>query len=528
MLTRGHSLSGQYGTIPYDAYFRKIEQHNGYEDPMTVENYMRQQLVDYRPDAPIFESDQPRDPNDRGSGFASRERLNLRHTGFRSTESPNLPDGVFLDHEFMERDPRGVQNMPDLSKAKDHQIARASLIKYSNDADYSIPESGISPAQMVSLIRNSQQQFKDRYANFEESMDAWYNSARLIDKKRNQVAMVTRDGTIVNLADADQKNRRDYVALISDKVTGIPRWTEPDHRVKVSKYGMVKSLFDIGANKWNNNRSNSYLDHSIPVELNGQMVNKLLATLIMDIEGQRSTKQEITKGADYSDSLMNQVKESKTRINPEDIYKIMMIGMRSNSHAASAHESMTSDTNNKKIKLESDNRYIMQQSKLNHEIAETISQANKKLGQRESKDMRERIKQSAADQGIYAHVGNKKNIEKVINRLERKSKDNRYIEEEKIVQSYAGIKPSKYRDNTKTEHDINKGNSHALNNKHMNQIKRKHDLEDKTTGDIDMEELGDSPFRKKKDYGFEGRTIGEHGDIDKHESIVSMDLRMKH
>jgi hypothetical protein len=41
-----------------------------------------------------------------------------------------------------------------------------------------------------------------------------------------------------------------------------------------------------------------------------------------------------------------------------------------------------------------------------------------------------------------------------------------------------------------------------------------------------MDELGDSPFRKKKDYGFEGRTTGEHGDIDKHESIISMDLRM--
>ena len=526
MLTRGHSLSGQYGTIPYDTYFRKIEQHNGYEDPMTVENYMRQQLVDYRPDAPVFESDQPRDPNDRGGGFASRERLNLRHTGARSTESPNLPEGVFLDHEFMERDPRGIQNLPDLSKAKDHQIARASMIKFSNDADYSIPESGINPTQMVSLIRNSQQQFKDRYSNFEESMDSWHNGGRIIDKKRNQVAMVTRDGTIVNLADVDQKVRRDYVALISDKVTGIPRWTEPDHRVKVSKYGMVKSIFDIGANKWNNNRSNSYLDHSIPVEINGQMMNKLLATLIIDLEGQRSTKQEITKGADYGDSLMNQVKESKTHINPEDIYKLMMIGMKSNSHAASAHEAMTSDTNNKKLKLDSDNRFIMQQTKLNHHIAETIAQSNKKLGPKESKDMRDSVRKSAADDGIYAQSSTKKTIDKVGNRLERSSKDTRHIEEEKIVQSYAGLKPSKYRDNKKIDHEKLRGESRILNNKLLNQIKRKHDLENKSLGDIDMDELGDSPFRKKKDYGFEGRTTGEHGDIDKHESIISMDLRM--
>jgi hypothetical protein len=499
MLTRGHSLSGQYGTIPYDAYFRKIEQHNGYEDPMTVENYMRQQLVDYRPDAPVFESDQPRDPNDRGSGFASRERLNLRHTGFRSSESPNLPEGTFLDHEFMERDPRGIQNLPDLSKAKDHQIARASMINYSNDADYSIPESGINPTQMVSLIRNSQQQFKDRYRNFEESMDSWHNGGRIVNKKRNKVAMVTRDGTIVNLADATQNVRRDYVALISDKVTGTHRWTEPDHRVKVSKYGMVKSLFDIDANKWNNNRSNSYLDHSIPVELNGQMVNKLLATLILDLEGQRSTKQAITQGADYGDSLMNQIKESKTHINPEDIYKLMMIGMTSNSQAASAHESMLSDTNNKKLKIDSDNRFIMQQSKLNHEIAETISHANKKLGPKESKNMRERVKQSSAEQGIYAQNDNKKTVEKVINRLDRNSKD----------------------------YDIIKGDSKVLKTKLMNQNKRKNDLGDKSLGDIDMEELGDAPFRKKKDYGYEGRSIQpEHGDIEKNESIESIDSRM--
>ena len=56
----GNSLSGQYGDMPFDMYLRKIEQSCDYENPNQVDDYQRDLLKDFRPDAAFFESDQAR------------------------------------------------------------------------------------------------------------------------------------------------------------------------------------------------------------------------------------------------------------------------------------------------------------------------------------------------------------------------------------------------------------------------------------------------------------------------------------
>lgn len=517
MLSRGHTLAGQFGNIPYDEYFRKIEQFDMREDPMGTENYMRSQLTDYRPDAPFFESDQKRDPSDRGSGNGSRERLSLRYTGARTEEEPYLPDGTFLDHEFMERDPRGTQNLPDFNKARQQRLARAAFIKFSNDEDYSVPETAINPVQMVSLITQSRQQFKDRYKNFDESMDAWHNGGTVPKKKSSSVALVTKSGTVVNLSEATGLLRQDPVNVLSNRVKGVPRWTETDQRVKVSRYGQVRPVMDIGANKWNNNRSNSYLDHSIPVEINGERVNKLLGMLIVDLENQRSTKQELAKGVEYGESMEEYTRNAHRRLNPADIYKLVMIGMTGVSQAASAHQDLDAEGNPRMMmdKHKTNARFMLNQATINHEIAASMSQANRKLGPKESKDMRESIKLSAADNGIYTTNQNRGRVEKSANRLERSAIDERFIEEEKEVQSYSSLLPAKRRKtHEQSIFEAFGSDSKKNKNRFANQGKRKHQTTDDLVNDIDMEEFGDSPFRKswdRKNYG--GRSVQDAGDI---------------
>lgn len=530
MLSRGYTLAGQFGTIPNDEYFRKIEQFDMREDPMGVENYMRGQLIDYRPDAPFLESDQKRDPSDRGSGYGSRERLSLRYTGARTEEEPYLPDGTFLDHEFMERDPRGTQNLPDFNKAREQKLARAAFIKFSNDDDLSVPETGINPVQMNALIRGSQQQFKDRYRNFDESMDSWHNGGTVPTKKSSMLAMVTKDGTIVNLSEATGLLRQDPVNILSNRVKGIPRWTETDQRVKISRYGQVRPVMDIGANKWNNNRSNSYLDHSIPVEINGELVNKMLAMLIVDLEGQRSTKQQIAKGVDYNESNEDNIRSAKRKINPADIYKIMMIGMKSGSHAKSANEELDVEGSPhcSMNKLDTNLRFMLNQAILNHEIAASMVQSTRKQGPKESKDMREHIKNSAADNGIYVTNHNRGRIERSANRLHRETTDNRHIEEEKVVQSYGAVRAIAQRKTHENADFEDFGSDSRKNiNKLANQGRRKHTTTHDTVDDIDMSEFGDAPFRKhwNKD-NYQGRSIqGDFGDMAVGDSTASRSMR---
>jgi len=443
-MSRSYTL-GPTGTIPYDEYFRKIQSANMYEEPDQYETYIRGELADFRPDAPYLESDQTRDPNDRGSGFGSRERLNLRYSGARSEEDPYLPDGTFLDHEFMERDPRGTQNLPDFSAYRAQMEARGKFIKFYNDEDYSVPESGVNPVQMVQKIRSLQADFKNRFKNFEESKDSWHNGggARKLGDRRAQ-ALVTSDGTILDLADATARQREDPVSLLSNINPALLRLTSPDHRIKIARYGSIRAMQDIGHNNWGTNRNNSYMDHQIPVELNGQMVNRMLATVILDIEGQRLTKQAVAQGVDYDDSLVNQMREAKMYVPPEDLYKMIKVGLTSQTGAKSANEMYFEGMTVRRFAKKDKNiRTALNNTELNHHIIESMVQANRTLGPQQSADLREEIQQSAADYGLYFTDKNRESsVLFTKDRLHRESLDTRHIEETLDTKNYGGLKPS--------------------------------------------------------------------------------------
>lgn len=452
-MSRSFTLAGQYGTIPDDEYLRKIEETNlpefGHNQDMyqsgldDYELYIRKQLVDFRPDAPFLESDQIRDPNDRGSGFGSRERLSIRHAGARSEELPDLPDGTFLDHEFMEKDPRGVQNLPDFRQNVKQQYARRNLIKFSNDESFSVPETGINPVQMNALIRGNQHELKDRMQIFDESMDGWAHGSSNI-RGSTSTAMVTKDGTVVNLADAEYTMRRDPTNVLSNKLKGTPRLTTPDQRVKVSKYGQIKPLLNIGANKWNTNRNNSYLDHTIPINVEGTQTNRMMARLILDLEEQRAAKQMVAQGASYSESELTQIRDSRKNLNPDDIYKLIKLGLSSTSQVQSAHTLNYSDGMDNKKSLDIASSNLMNTRKAvqtNHHIAQVMVQSNRKLGPTESKDLREAVIEAGVHYQLEGENKTRNLETKMKNTLTWEGLDNRYIEESKDTKIYKTVAP---------------------------------------------------------------------------------------
>ncbi len=517
-MSRSYTLQGQAGTIPYDEYLRKIQQTDLREDPDQYEKYIRKQLVDFRPDAPFFESDQTRDPNDRGSGFGSRERLSLRYTGARSEEEPYLPDGTFLDHEFMERDPRGTQTGPDMAAARAQREARAKFVKFYNDDDHSVPETGINPVQMVALIRGAQQQFKDRWKNFDESMDSWHNGSAATRGDRSSVAMVTTDGTIVNLAEAVQSLRQDPVNVLSNRTAAMLRHTAPDHRVKTSKYGIIRPTMDVDYNAWNTNRYNSYLDHQIPIEINGQMVNRGLAMMILDLEGQRATKQMTAQGTDYDDSQVTMLREMQLRINPEDLYKMIMIGMTSATQAKSANQEFFEGKQIvRHAKFDGDVRDLLNAGVINHDIANSMQQSNRELGPQRSKDLRQAVKKSAADYGLYKESKNRPaSVKHTQNTLAREGLDTRDVEDQKETKTYGGIKPSEnYNPHTSVDFERYAKNSRTTQARKAHTRKMRGQTVTDTVNDADMDEFalpGARKTHKKDSYGGR-RTQADFGDI---------------
>lgn len=515
------------GIIPYDEYLRKIEQSDMPEDPEAYEKHIRRNLVDFRPDEPFFESDMPRDPSDRGSGNGSRERLALRHSGGRSEETPYLPDGTFLDHEFMERDPRGTQNLPDFAEGRRQREARGRFIKFYNDDDHSVPETGVNPVQMVSLIRGAQAQFKDRFMNFDESFDGWHNGSGQKRGKISTVQFTTTDGQIVDLADATAEQRQDPVTLLSNRTPSLGRWNESDHRVKTSKYGRIRPVMDLGANDWNTNRNNSYLDHSINVEINGQMVNRMLANVILDIEGQRLAKQVSARGATYGESEVDQNRAAIRKLDPDDLYKLIQMNLLSSTQGPTAHEQFDGSIMHRNRTEKANLPATQQAVKLNHEVLASMVQGARNIGVKHSKDIRDAVKTSAVDNGIYnenkpRNIGAKKTTDSLV----REGLDTREIEESRVTKSYSMIKPTKVR---KTHENADWEQYKKESQNTQERFKNFGRVKNRSVSDVQNEvDMGEFALPRRKQMpgaALNGRTQSQDfGDIQRVDSTSELDM----
>jgi hypothetical protein len=489
-----HNLadSGAYGEIPNDIYLRKIQQTPYQEDPDQIEKHIRDLLIDFRQDDPWLASDLPRDPNDRGSGPHSTQFLNLRHFGVFGDESdPYLPDGTFTDHEFMERDPRGIATDPDMRKHMEQQYARSAFIKFTNDNDWSVPETGINPVNMVENIKSGMYPFKDRYKNFDESMDSWHNggigqSGRVYGITADNF---TTDGTVKDLADAPQGNRRDAVSMLSDDPTIGFRQSVPDQRFKIAHYGFVRVNQDKNYQNWNNNRGGTFLDHANMAIINGELVNRSLARLIVDLQGQRNIREQVAQGAPFNDSAVNQ--QAKRKIDAADIYKIFQMGGLI-SQSASANESFEGKRvvkyGNKPM---NDQRNLAEHVEINHVITSAMEQVVKNIKSKVREgfnDLRDKIEISNANDGIFVQSKNRRITEKMRSSNQTRNVDDaRYIEDQKTTMNYSAIKPMVNRKAYETTEWEDFG-AHSLNTQGRNGKRTGHGLKTTDNNDVDQDQ----------------------------------------
>lgn len=507
----GEGLS--YGNMPTDILMRKFERTNNYEDPMAVENHIRDLLVDFRPDKPFLASDEKRDPNDGNSGFQSRSVLNIRHCGARSADDPYLEDGVFLDHEFTSRDPRGHAIGPNMRQHYNQQLARASYIKMSNDADYSTTEQGIAPRKMYDNIRHGQYDFAHRYKNFSTAKGNFHTggTGQTRHNKVSSVAKVQHDGVIMDLAQAQARNRIDATSDLSRDLSTFNRHATPDHIFKISKYGQVKS--HQGRKDWSKNRSSTFMDHKETVDIKGVMVNKMLAELFADLEKQREAQHEASRGAHYG--LTKKSILRKRKITPGDLYQIMQLAKQS--QGATAHQQLNHLGRNTKKQYLSKNRDVIMNAQINHKIIESMASANKKMRKKERIDVRDRIEQTAVDSGIYLQNKNTTSVKKSTNKLKRQAKHIQHIEDSHTTKNYMGIKPREQQNRKmyKTEtYKTNAKHSHVRRKQHFNKnVRSRQNHQDEQSFDNNFGTYNRADYEDKKHHM--GRDYNQDfGDID--------------
>lgn len=138
----------QYGGMPHDVILKKLEE----TDPGLVgeirgldefhamgdnyDDYVRSEIIDWSPDKPYLESDQPRrDP------ALSRSILNLHYNGTRGN-FPELPRHPELFYGFMDKDPRGTNNTPRFEQIRGQMTSRAAdlTVRMGDNDDHALAE----------------------------------------------------------------------------------------------------------------------------------------------------------------------------------------------------------------------------------------------------------------------------------------------------------------------------------------------------------------------------------------------------
>lgn len=214
--------NARFGNIPESVIARKFEATDYYIDPEEYNDYMRRELRDLSPDAPLFESDQPRQDT------KSKEFLEIRNSGYRTDQFPDHPD-LFLG--LTGHDPRGYSNTPILTDARVQTESRHKTLKKISDSQSSVSEREKRPWVITSDIRNAHYNQAKRLKIFSASKTA-RPVGGLVQKDIHAQSMYSDDISIPEISNAEL---RPCTTLVADLVS-MGDISTPDHEIKVAQY----------------------------------------------------------------------------------------------------------------------------------------------------------------------------------------------------------------------------------------------------------------------------------------------------
>jgi len=375
--TPGRQTAG----MPADAYLRKIEQTNIEESPDLTHDYQRGVLLDMAPDAPWLEDHESRGlgvgaDGVQRQGSRAASVLNMRHGGRRTLTEPWLPEGLFFN-QFTDADPRGTSDAPDMTRMVDQSRARSRFHVFRNDADNSVMEAGVNPAQMQENRRGRAVFYdsKTRFRNFSESLYSWAWSPPGQYRHAKIKNMITGDGATLEMEEEVMANRTDATTILSNDPTVAFRHGTTDHRVTTSDYGQVRAEPTLLMDQdWHANRQLAMRTHDM-VELNGELVNRALAQVIVDLQnGRRIGMESMTGGQSVTESGV--VRQRAAAATPEDMIRIAYLAQTDT--AVSSHQALSIEQGQRTARREALTDTQSRRALVTHEIAKIMAQANRR------------------------------------------------------------------------------------------------------------------------------------------------------
>jgi hypothetical protein len=385
------TLNGQYGSMPSEMLLRKAEVSCVPEAAggSQLNDYFRQTLKGEGTIAPLFESDQKR------TGRESKASLSLRYHGKRTPTNPWLPDGEFLDFEGTHPDPRSLMIGPDFHKVKEQGLARGKFIRFSDDNDYSIPEAGVAPLQMIKQIRGGQHEVARRLKIFDTSKSGFHNGSSLIRSTVHGTHSKTHlEHKTPEISDFTLHNRRNKTTSLSND-TSIGWRRTVDHEFKVSKYGRVAPGKVRDPAAWDRQRKNTRTGHQIFRTVEGRVIPHATAMAIVDIAKMKDTRHKSTVGATFAEARAT--KSHAQRRLAEDLVRAMHYAKETRDRHSDVAAEVTSRARRHLGEPEDRKSKLI----INPTIVEKMASVNRKARTIDQEDLRNEIEVSAVDEGLY-------------------------------------------------------------------------------------------------------------------------------
>jgi hypothetical protein len=205
-----------------------------------LDSHSRDTLCDLSPDAPFLASDEPRNGRDpitgdrRMGGRFSESRICLQTTGARRDVDVYMPEGTFIDYDFLGADPRGTFENPNMRDMVKHTQSRKKEFKLYNDAEYTMPSGGINPKAINYMKRDVRVLTKGYMPWFSTSLDNYVYSDPKFGPRNNN--LTTMDGEVVDISKNSLLDRTTATAKYSNEAR-IGWQSTPDHEFEVAKYG---------------------------------------------------------------------------------------------------------------------------------------------------------------------------------------------------------------------------------------------------------------------------------------------------
>jgi len=252
---RGKSVAGGMRTVDL---LSKWETTGVAEDTNQVNKYQRGLAKDFTPDKPWLASDEqfnggidPATGQSRRGGSFSRSQLNRRFGGARVNTDPYLPDGTFLDYEFLDNKDDFVNHGKRFEKNytaggqgvsrqngdvnwdeyNRQRAYRAKYVKYYNDGDYSTVEHGVNPVKMAENLHKARFTGLKKLKVFRASKDG---------RKAGMMPFFERNGERVyyntDQSYREEKSQRNYRRLAPGDAANAQDYVDNDQDATEGRY----------------------------------------------------------------------------------------------------------------------------------------------------------------------------------------------------------------------------------------------------------------------------------------------------